>query len=406
MELQRGSPSADASPTGRPPASENLRVVITPAEVNNLHGTGPLVMRICNGWNSVLSIRARDDWGGVQDFGDWQMVLRQRARSRVEFFGQILGALRGRTVGTVLCVPFLRDDFLTAIAVQKSFGAKLCAYIMDDQNVVSRHVPDDLVREFLESCSLRLATHPELRLAYEQKFGLPFHILPAVVPTQLIARDAVPAPESQRRGALLGSFWDQRWFDRLCVELSDCDFEIDWFGNNKSPWLQFDPQLMDRAGIRARGIAGEEQLAAELKSYPFVIVPAAALDGSESNPGVARLSLPGRILFASAVSHTPVLVIGSADTCGARFVRHFGIGESAPYESRRILEAMERMSRPAAQREMRLRAAAIAAHLSDEGAPQWLGASIEAGAPADDRYERLFAGYTDVESRQMAAASA
>ena len=66
-----------------PPESRNpLRIVITANEVNGLHGTGPLVKRICRGWTNVVSIRARNDWGGEQDFGDWKMCLLQRARSR------------------------------------------------------------------------------------------------------------------------------------------------------------------------------------------------------------------------------------------------------------------------------------------------------------------------------------
>ena len=61
--------------------------------------------------------------------------------------------------------------------------------------------------------------------------------------------------------------------------------------------------------------------------------PAALLDGRETDQGVASLSLPGRILFAAATSNTPILVVGSENTCAARFVRHFGIGETVPYNS-------------------------------------------------------------------------
>src|SRR5258706_3006809 len=98
------------------------------------------------------------------------------------------------------------------------------------------------MREFLDRCSLRLATHPELRFAYEGKYRLPFYLLPAIVPDRVVARDGVAPPvlaHGRRRGALIGSFWDQSWFDRLCGVLSYCDFEIDWFGNNQSPWFDF-----------------------------------------------------------------------------------------------------------------------------------------------------------------------
>ncbi len=372
-----------------------VHVVITANEVNDLHGTGPLVKRICAGWSNVIAIRARNDFQGIQDFGDWQVCMHRRSQSRREFFLQTLGFLRGLSVETVLCVPYLPDEFLTAIAIQKSFGASLCAYIMDDQNIAQQKIADDLMQEFLECCSLRLITHPELKRAYEDKFGLPFHLLPAIVPDHLVAKQITPVPAQGRRGAMIGSFWDQRWFDRLCDELSPCGWEIDWYGNNKSPWLRFDPERMRRAGIRAHGVVPENQLADVLKKYPFVIVPSAALDGSDMDEGVARLSLPGRILFASAVSHTPVLVIGHSTTCGARFVKHFGVGESAPYNSGRILEAMERLSAAQEQQRLRRRAAEVGPMFSDKGVAQWLAASIDLGRPLDGRFNDAFAGYPD-----------
>jgi len=374
--------------------STPVTAVITANEVNQLHGTGPLVKRICKGWRNVFSIRARNDWGGIHEFGDWNVCLHQRAKSRAEFFREILGFLRGWNVQRVLCVPFLQDEFLTAIALQKSFGAKLCAYVMDDQNIASHNIPDALMQEFLECCSLRLITHPELKFAYETKFRLPFHVLPAIVPAGLIAHEATaPAAEGCRRAALLGSFWDQKWFDRLCSVLSGCDCEIDWFGNNKSPWLNFAQGSLASAGIKPHGVIPEHQLADMLKKYPVIIIPVSALDGGDANAGVARLSLPGRILFALATSHTPILIVGDPRTCGARFVNHFDVGEVVPYDSRKIGDAIARMSKPENQTRMRRRAATIAPALSDYDIGDWLARSIELGAPADSRFEEFFAGY-------------
>jgi hypothetical protein len=384
-----------ASPGADPDPAAPVHVVVTANEVTNLHGTGPLVKRACQGWPNVFSIRARNDWG-VHDFGDWSVCLSPGGRTRAEFFNNALSVLRNRNVRTVLCVPYLADEFYTSIAIQECFGAKLCVYLMDDQNVASRNIPDALMREFLERSSLRLATHPELKAAYEQKYGLPFYLLPATVPASLVPADVIPppaAPADTRRGALIGSFWDQSWYDRLCAVLSECDSSIDWFGNNKSPWLDLSPGSLAKAGITAHGIVPEDQLARELRNYPFVVVPVAALDETESNAGVARLSLPGRILFAGATSHTPVLVVGSRRTCGARFVAHFGLGEVVPYEASAVAAAMDRMRQPAAQVRMRQAAARIAPVLSDRRITDWLAQSIEQGAPADRRFEDLFSGY-------------
>jgi hypothetical protein len=381
--------SPDASQDPRAP----VHAVVAINEINDMHGTGPLVKRIFKDRCGIFSIRSRDHWG-INDFGDWHVKISQEGRTRPECFRRVLRVLAGRNVKSVTCVPFLAEELLTSIAIKESFGAKMCGYIMDDQNVAENVIPDDLMREFLEKCSLRLATHPELRDAYARKYGLPFYILPAVVPAALVAVEPLPPAYDPRekRGALLGSFWDQSWFDQLCAALEPCHYRIDWYGQNRSPWLKFPPEDLKRAGITPFGILPEDRLAAELRKYPFVIVPCGTLGGKETNVGVAFLSLPGRIRFAAATSHTPVLLVGSDRSCGARFVERFGIGVTVPYDAARLAEAMKRLSEPQLQAEMRRNAAAIAGALSDRGVVDWLAESIERGEPADSRFENVFAG--------------
>jgi hypothetical protein len=377
--------------TGGP--GESIEVVITINEVNDRHGTGPLVKRIFNGRRHVFSIRSRDDWG-EQDFGDWSVTVPQGKSSRADCFRNILRVLGGRTVRRTVCIPYLRDELISAIAIKECFGAPLCLWIMDDQNVAAEIIPDALMRECLQKASLRLATHPELCRAYERKYNLPFYVLPAIVPARLVATEPVPPVlTAGNRGALIGSFWSQVWFERFCAALEGSGWRIDWFGNNKSPWLQFPAGSLERAGITAFGVVPEERLAAELRKYPFVLVPAGALDAAEDNKGVASLSLPGRILFAAACSHTPVLLVGSPQTCGARFIRHFEIGEVVPYDGARIRAAIGRLADPQVQQRMRRNAAAIAPSFSDAGVPEWLEASIDLGRPADRRFEDTFTGY-------------
>ena len=369
--------------SGRDPVD----VVVTTTEINALHGTGPLIQRIFKNRRNVFSIRSRDQWGS-HDFGDWNVAISKE--------DEVVDALAGHQVARVLCVPYLIDELLTSMAVSEAFDAPLCAYLMDDQNVSVEVIPDRVMREFLEKCSLRLATHPELR-GVSTKYDLPFFLLPAVVPDELIARHLMePAfPSKARTGALLGSFWDQSWFDRLCSALSGCACQIDWYGNNQTPFLKFPEEDLSRAGITPLGLVPEKQLAEELRKYPFVIVPVGALDGGENNTGVASLSLPGRILFAAATSHTPILVVGSAQTCAARFVKHFGIGETVRYSTAELASAIERFHDPRLQREMRARAAAIGPAFSDLGVGAWLAASIERGNPIDTRFEDVFLGYDD-----------
>jgi len=368
-------------------ALAEIDAVVSSNEINQRHGTGALLRRILPGRRNLLCIRARNHWGG-HDFGDWNIRLPQADRPGP---ASAAGLLRGRRVKQVFCVPYLIDDVLTAVSITEAGGAKLCAYLMDDQNILRDIIPDETMRNFLEKCSLRLATHPELRAAYESKYGLAFSVLPAVVPHGLIGRGAAEPEHGDRRCALLGSFWEQRWFDRLCLALKGSGYDVDWFGNNRSPFVRFPEQDLARAGIHAMGIVSEERL--PLGRYPLVLVPVGILDETDQNRGVASLSLPGRILFTAATAHTPILVVGSEKTCAARFVKHFGIGETVPYEAAALRSAMERLAHPEAQREMRRNAAAMAPMLSDQGVGEWLETSIDLGRPLDARFEKIFSGY-------------
>jgi hypothetical protein len=393
MDAQLGIVTSPGAPDDR---SVPVDIVVSLGEINDEHGTGPLVKRVFKDRSAVFSIRSRDDWG-VHNFGDWHTKISLQGKSRPECFREILNTLSGRKIRSVTCVPFLADELLLSIAIKEAFGAKLCLWVMDDQNIAAGTIPDAMMRECLSKCSLRLFTHQELRVAYQQKYGLSGYILPAVVPAHLVAEQPVqPAYNLASGGVLLGSFWDQSWFDRLCSVLERCSVHIDWYGQNRSPWVRFPEEALTRAGIKAFGIIPEEKLAAELRNYPFVIVPVGALDDRETNRGVASLSLPGRILFAAATSHTPVLVVGSEHTCGARFVKQFGIGTVVPYDASAVGAAMHRLGDPQVQMEMRRNAAAIAPALTDFGVGEWLATSMDQGFPADDRFERIFCGYNSI----------
>ncbi len=381
--------------------NEGIDVVVTVNEINDRHGTGPLLQRVLEGRRRVLSIRARTDYG-YQEFADWSGVLSHRNKSVERVREELRELLDGRSVERVLCVPYQADELRTSLALQEISQAPLCTWIMDDQNVAVNLIPDDLMREALGKSSLRLATHPELCRAYERKFGFPFHILPAVVPRRLLC-DEPGGGTAPLRAVLVGSIWDQVWFDRLCTTVAGSGLTIDWFGNHRSLWTRFSEGALARAGIRPQGVVSEERLAAELRRATFAIVPVSPLDGSDSNPGIARLSLPGRILFIAGSSHTPVLIVGSGETCGARFVKHFGIGEAIPYNRSIFLSTMRHLAQPETQADMRAHAARVGQALSDEGVSRWLLESTLRGAPVDRRFEDLFAGYdagsTAAESR-------
>ena len=377
------------------PRNTLIDVLVTPNEINQLHGTGPLVERVFQGNDNVFCIRSRNDYG-MQTFGAWSVCIPQPGTARADWFRRVLDVLSGRNIRNVLCVPYLENELKTAIAAQASFDANLCGWIMDDQNIGSPQIPNDLMYEFLNRCSLRLVTHPELRHVYELKFGMPFHILPAVVPAPLVRTDVV-APDQERvfsrHGALFGSFWDQVWFDKTCEVFQQCHCKLDWFGNHKPLKLRIAEESLRRAKIVPQGVVAESRLSQTLQRYPFVVVPVSPRHEEDSNGGVAKLSLPGRILFALATSHTPILMLGSEQTCGARVVKHFGIGEVVPYSIQQVTEAIDRLIDPENQMRYRQNAAAVANDFSDDGVAGWLEKSIKLGCPVDDRFERAFANY-------------
>jgi len=216
-----------SSPKASPDPSAPVHAVVTVNEINYEHGTGPLVKRIFEGRRGMFSIRSRDHWG-TQDFGDWHVKMSQEGCTRPEWFRRVLRVLAGRNVKSVTCVPFLAEELMTSIAIKESFDAQMCVYIMDDQNVAVNVIPDDLMREFLEKCSLRLATHAELRDAYARKYGLPFYILPAIVPAAALGRNAT-APSDRVTVGILGSggraifeTTQYPWFDNAVI-VAVCD---------------------------------------------------------------------------------------------------------------------------------------------------------------------------------------
>lgn len=382
--IARATPVAPAKPR------RALDVVVTPNELNERHGTGVLVKRVFEGCGGIVSVRARDDFGGEHSFGESAVVLAQKGLSRADSFRAVLDTFEGREVRRVACIPFIADDLITAIALHDAFGARLAIWIMDDQNVAFQAIPDALMREALEKASLRLTTHPEMRQAYEKKYGLRFALLPAVVPGALVLDSPAPPAAPDAPGALVGSIWAREWFERLAKTLARSGHRVDWYGNHRSPFLRIAQHELDEAGIEARGIVSEPELAEALRARSFAIVPTGVL---EEDVGTARalaeLSLPGRILFAAACSGTPVVVVGSEGTPAARFVRRFDIGVCSPYEPEAFRAAVEEVTRPEVQARMRRNAARIARTFSAHGIGEWVWRSLEKGDADDDRFEAL-----------------
>ena len=371
----------------------NASVVITPNEVTQRHGTGALVRRVFPDDSGIISVRSDNHYGGEHDFGVKSYYFPYRGLSRQSVFTNIFCAFARHSVARVFCVPYYSEDLLTAIAIKEFFGVPMGGWIMDDQNICVNNIPDDLMKEFLVKCDVRFATHPELRDAYENKYGLKFWLLPAVVPDALITTKlATPSKENyqQKRGAIIGSIWSRKWFDSLCKSIQGTGIKLDWFGNSQYYWLTESETELQSKGIYHQGLYPEAQLVEKLKEYPFVVVPTGTLDERDDQPQLSQLSLPGRILFALASSNTPIILLGSPKTSAANFINRFQIGVVSDYLPEELSKAVEYVFDINNQQIMRENAVKIATQFSDKNIDDWVWQSLAESQAVDSRFESLF----------------
>src|SRR5215471_10252467 len=123
----------------------NADAFVTTNEVSDRHGTGVILRRIFGLAPRILSIRS-SNLHPDHAFGTEQLCLGHEGLSRAESFAHILAALNGAAVQRVFCVPFLADELVTAIVLKELFSAPLCIFLMDDNNIHARGIPDDLMR--------------------------------------------------------------------------------------------------------------------------------------------------------------------------------------------------------------------------------------------------------------------
>lgn len=381
----------------RPPApSAQLPVadiLIVPNEVNGRHGTGVLLMKMFGDGPEVFCIRSSNYFGGEHCLGKMSASIHHHHRTRPQVYTHLAERLMGITPRRILCVPYLPDDVITAVALKDMFQVPLCTWIMDDQNVVSPSIPNALMEELLTKTDLFFTISPEMRDAYEAKYRRKAWILPPFVTHSLIKRDVQPlAPHhiSSRTGIMIGNVWGEKWLQELRRTISGAGITLHWYCNGGLLALNTDAAALARDGIIYRDAVPEPQLANLLRKYPFTIIPSGNLEDAGSAQSIAKLSLPSRVPFILASSHTPMIVLGSPETCVARFVKRFEIGVCVPYDAKALGKAVTDLIKPEVHRAHQARAAALAPVFSDQGVQKWLWESLEEGQPIDKRYESIF----------------
>jgi hypothetical protein len=369
-------------------------VLVTTCEINNRHGTGVLLKRVFPREENIVSVRTNDFYLGEQEWAGKSHLVSDLISDGRTAFGHVASIfLDQSSIERLFCVPYDSQTLLFSMAIKEFYKIPLAIWIMDDQNIVAQNVPDELMREFLSKADVRFATHPEMRDAYEYKYGFKFWLLPAVVPDYLIttaSRERAQTLGKQLRGALVGSIWSQQWFNNICHTLHNTDIELDWYGNSDYFWLEEPQSVLQQKGLYPKGICSEDVLSDKLKNYPFVVVPTGTLDERDDQIHLSKLSLPGRILFILATSNTPIILLGDPSTSAANFVTTFQVGIVCDYTPKAFKNAVDYVLDLSNQCNFRQNAINVAYQFSDKGIDDWIWKSLEMRQAADSRFESLF----------------
>jgi FkbM family methyltransferase len=377
-----------------PPVME-MDVVVTFNEINTRHGTGILLINLFGMGKGMLSIRSQNHYDGEQRFGDKQLLLTLVTPDRAGIYRRVLDQTAAFKPRRLICVPYSTSDILTALALRDAHQVPLCVYIMDDNCLFGRvnPIPQELMQELLDKATLRLAISPEMREAYENVFGKKFYLLPPLVKDASLRHDPSPPPQSvSRRGVLIGNIWNQSYLDALRRVTAESGVELDWYWNGygKCKWLTVDEAALKADGITVYQPLPENELLPKLSTYAWALIPTGMATGDDEKEAIAKLSLPSRILFLIASAQLPVMVIGSADTAAARFIKHWKLGAVCAYDPAAFLACIQYLNNPETQKSIRETAHHQAALFSNRDAAAWVWRSLEKAAPADPRFENAF----------------
>jgi hypothetical protein len=365
--------------------------LITHIEVNDKHGVGVQMRMLFRGRSNILSIRSANHFDGQHDLGGMSLCISHGSSSRDAVFSRVLAEMGRSTVRRILCLPYYPDDVRTAVAVKEIFGVPLCTYLNDDQNVCGNGIPDELMRELLAKSALRLASCPQLRAAYELKYGCEMWYMPPLVADSFIL-SRLNAPEAglpPDHGVIIGNIWGRRWLELLRKSVRGSGISLSWYCNSRFRTLSCQREDLLADSIFPYDPCPDEELIGVLRRTSFAVLPTGTLDEKDDRSFIAQLSLPSRLIYLMATAQIPVLVLGNRRTAAARFVEQFGIGIVADYGRRSFVEAVGSITRPETNLEMRRRALAAAGRFTDTGAMEWIWQSLERGKPIDQRYEDL-----------------
>src|SRR5271157_5546124 len=111
-------------------------VIISAVEINDHHGVGVYLARLFGHDPNVIALRSRSLYGGhcifsprSYEIGRSTFVGLAQWRSSMATLSRNFGAER------IIAVPYYPQDFENALLLKELTGARLCVYLMDDQNI-------------------------------------------------------------------------------------------------------------------------------------------------------------------------------------------------------------------------------------------------------------------------------
>ena len=381
------------NPAATQPSQTRLNdatLIITHAEICNRHGTGALLSKIFERDQALLVFYSRN-YFDHQCLGAVTHHL-PHPECELEVIEQKVGAhLDGHEVKRIFCVPFYPDEALSAIAAQKLIRVPLVTYIMDDQNLFAQGIADPLMKQLLESSSMRFAISETLRAGYEQKFGKPFWIIPPVNGKRFFAPPGFRAPNNEPpRGVMIGNIWSLEILQQLRELIKVSGLTIEWYGNAGKPFIQLEPAELANEGIILHQNLADDLLVRELRRFDYAIVPSGTLDGTLEHDWLFRASLPSRLIYTLTTAHLPVVVLGDPETAAGKFVTKLELGVASPYRRNEFREAVAEVTNAKTAARIRRKAARLAPTFASEPISDWVWRSVQLGKPLDDRYEKVF----------------
>lgn len=376
--------------------SQELNLIISANEICQSHGTGVLLRRLFGKTNKLINIRSRSHYQS-QSMGEVQLEIAHEGETRSISFLKVSEALCSYRIKQIICVPFFPDDAINAIAAHEITGSPLCLYLMDDQNINSPGIPDSLMRELIEKSKVRFAIGPEMRDAYEMKYGHKIWVLPPVVPPDCIGGAVrATAASATKSCILMGNIWSASWLNEFRETVRQSGLAIHWYGNTVQHIPPGDEEQWASDGIHVHGFVEESELIKCLHEFKFAVVPVGSTNPDDKHQWQAKLSVPSRIPFLMAAANIPILVVSNSENPAANMIRSLKIGKVCEYSPKAFREAANAICEPEAQQEYRANAAALATAFSSEGIHDWIWQSLEYGEPIDRRFENLFKRTSEV----------